>query len=202
MRTRPLALVATSALALALTACGTTSTDMADPTASPASATAEASTANAADVMFAQGMVPHHEQAIEMSDIILGKEGIMREVSALAKQIKDAQQPEIDTLEEWIDDWTNQHNDAGHMMDDDTMGGMNGRMSTAQLEELRDADGPAASRIFLEQMIIHHEGAIHMSRAHLAQGEHPGARDMSQSIIESQQAEIDIMRELLDQIRE
>ncbi|WP_278312373.1 DUF305 domain-containing protein [Lolliginicoccus levis] len=205
MSTRPLAFVATSALALALSACGATSTDTTTPTATPASSTAESTAANAADVMFAQGMIPHHEQAIEMSDIILGKDGIMPEVTALAQQIKDAQQPEIDTLNEWIGEWTDQHEDAGHMMDDgsmmddDTMGHMNGMMSTAQLDELRNADGPAASRMFLEQMIIHHEGAIHMARAHLGNGEHPGARDMSQGIIDSQQAEIDTMRELLDQ---
>ncbi|WP_149359470.1 DUF305 domain-containing protein [Lolliginicoccus suaedae] len=208
MRTRPLAIAATSALAIALTACGTTSTDTATPATSPASSTAESATANAADLMFAQGMVPHHEQAVEMSDIILAKDGIMPEVTALAQQIKDAQQPEIDTLQGWISEWTDQHDDAGHMMDDGTMmdedfmGGMDGMMSTAQLDELRDADGPAASRMFLEQMIIHHEGAIHMSRAHLGNGEHPGARDMSQGISDSQQAEIDTMRELLDQMGE
>ena len=60
---------------------------------------------NAADEMFATMMIPHHEQAVEMSDMILAKSDVDPRVLELAQQIKDAQQPEIDTMEGWLEDW-------------------------------------------------------------------------------------------------
>ncbi len=60
---------------------------------------------NDADVSFAAGMVPHHQQAIEMSDIILAKQGIDQRVVDLANQIKAAQGPEIATMQQWLTGW-------------------------------------------------------------------------------------------------
>ena len=53
---------------------------------------------NGTDAMFAQGMIPHHAQAVEMSDIILKQQGIDPRVTALATKIKAAQTPENDRL--------------------------------------------------------------------------------------------------------
>lgn len=58
-----------------------------------------------ADTHFAMMMIPHHQQAIEMSDIILAKQGIDPRVVDLAKQIKAAQDPEIETMQGWISQW-------------------------------------------------------------------------------------------------
>jgi uncharacterized protein (DUF305 family) len=60
---------------------------------------------NEVDVMFAQTMIPHHEQAVDMSDMVLSKSNINPEVTALAKQIKAAQQPEIDMMNAWLETW-------------------------------------------------------------------------------------------------
>lgn len=60
---------------------------------------------NEADVMFAQTMIPHHEQAVDMSDMVLSKSNINPEVTALAKHIKGAQQPEIDMMNAWLETW-------------------------------------------------------------------------------------------------
>jgi uncharacterized protein (DUF305 family) len=60
---------------------------------------------NQADIMFAQMMIPHHAQAVEMSDIVLAKPGLPAEITALATKIKDAQAPEIETMTGWLKTW-------------------------------------------------------------------------------------------------
>ena len=153
---------------------------------------ADASTeANAADVMFAQMMIPHHEQALEMSAIVLAKDGVDPEVAELAEQIAAAQGPEIDQLEAWLDEWGVPRMPGDHDM------GMNGMLTDAELDELEAADGASGSDLFLEQMIEHHEGAIDMAEAHQESGEHEGALELSAAIIETQAGEIERMRELL-----
>ena len=92
------------AVVFAAAACSDTGTDTGTTVAtSPATTSAsisadEAATHNPADVMFAQMMIPHHSQAIEMSDMLLAKQDIPAEVTALAEQIKAAQRPEIEQL--------------------------------------------------------------------------------------------------------
>lgn len=151
-----------------------------------------AATANPADVMFAQMMIPHHEQALVMSEIVLDEPGLDAEVAALAEQIRDAQAPEIAQLEDWLEAWGEPREaPAGHAH------GMDGMLSEAQLDELEAADAEAASTLFLEQMIAHHEGAVAMAEEHLAAGAHEGALALSQQIVDGQTAEIERMRELL-----
>ena len=147
------------------------------------------SEANAADIMFAQMMLPHHEQALEMSGIVLAKDGVDADVAELAEQIEAAQGPEIEQLESWLDEWGAPA--AGNDM------AMDGMLSEAELDELEAADGASASQVFLEQMIAHHEGAVAMAEEHLENGAHEGALAMSDAIIESQTTEITQMREML-----
>lgn len=178
-------------VAPALAACST-----ATPETPAASSAADA--AAPADVMFAQMMIPHHAQAVEMSTIMLDKEGMPTEVRELAQQIADEQEPEIAEMRGWLDDWgmpemgdmSDMGGHAGH-------GGMDGMLSDEQLDELRAATGDDAVRLFLEQMIAHHEGAIEMGRDVLDDGRHPDVRAFAERMIDAQQAEIDTMREWL-----
>lgn len=152
---------------------------------------------NDADVMFAQMMIPHHQQAVEMSDMILAKDGIDDGVLALAEDIKAAQQPEIEQLEAWLDAW------GADMPNMDSMAGMDhggGMMSEDDMAALEAASGVEASRLFLEQMIVHHEGAIEMAQDQVADGQNPDAVEMAQTIIDTQTAEITTMQELLTQL--
>jgi uncharacterized protein (DUF305 family) len=154
---------------------------------------------NDADVMFAQMMIPHHEQAIEMSDVILGKEGVDSEITDLATQIKEAQGPEIEQLSTWLDEWGAEQPDDSMDMDhgsmgDDSMGGM---MSEEDMQALEDAEGAEAGRLFLEQMIVHHEGAIEMAQTEVGDGAHDGAVEMAGAIIDGQSSEIQTMEGLL-----
>lgn len=191
------------AVGLTLAACGAdddaghdmdgmTGTGGASSSSDAPTGTGEDSPANAADVMFAQMMLPHHEQAIEMSDSLLAKEGISPGLVDLAEQIKAAQGPEIDTLTGWLDDW-GADPEAGADMDHD----MAGMLSAEDLQALEDATGPDAERLFLEQMVAHHEGAVEMAQAEVSGGRHAGAVEMAQAVVDSQTAEIQQMRDLL-----
>ena len=125
---------------------------------------------NMADSMFAMMMIPHHQQAVEMSDTILGKDGIDDQVQALAQQIKDAQAPEIELMQSWLTNWG--RSSSGDMSG---MGHGDGMMSDGDMAALEAADGAEAARLFLEQMIVHHEGAIEMAQTEQAEGEFPDA---------------------------
>lgn len=149
---------------------------------------------NAADEMFAAGMIPHHEQALEMADILLDKEGVDDRVVALAERIQAAQQPEIDLMTSWLEAW-GVDSDMGDMPGMDH--GSDGMMSDDDMVALDAASGEDASALFLEQMVEHHEGAIVMSEQELDNGENADALKLAQQIIDAQTAEITEMQDLL-----
>ena len=173
-------------VALTLTACGTTTPE----------STEEESTAifNEADVMFAQMMIPHHTQAVEMSDIILEKDGISAETIELADQIKAEQQPEIEQLEGFLDEWGVEPMSEDMSAMDHSMPGM---MTDDDLNALFDAEGSEAERLFLEHMTEHHEGAIDMANTEISDGENAEAIELAESIVTAQEEEIAQMDELL-----
>ncbi|WP_036453972.1 DUF305 domain-containing protein [Mycolicibacterium smegmatis] len=217
--------VALAASALVLTACSggstgsaTSSVNTSASVSSSVSTSAAASAHNDADVSFAQGMIPHHEQAVEMSDMLLGKQGVNPAVVSLAEKIKGAQAPEIEKMQGWLQQWgvsstpeTSSTDMPGHSMPGHDMsgggmgempamgGGGHGMMSEADMAALQNASGAEAGRLFLEQMIEHHEGAVTMAQQEIDNGQAPEAVEMARSIVSSQQAEIDEMRGLLNQ---
>lgn len=184
------AITLTALLALAGCAGTTSSGGMDDMPGMGSSASASpAADVNNADMQFTMMMIPHHEQAVEMADMILAKDGIDERVIVLAEQIKAAQGPEIDLMESWLDDWGTP---MGNM---DGMG--DGMMSDTDMQSLEDATGAEASRLFLEQMIVHHEGAIEMAQAEVDNGQNAEVIALAESIIASQTAEITTMEDIL-----
>ncbi len=191
-----------AAIAAALTAIATlTLTACAMPFMLGGSSTGVDGDQNAADVMFVEMMIPHHRQAVEMAEMILAKDGVDDEVIALAEQIRAAQDPEIVLMEGWLDDWglPSMDDDMGGMegMDHGGSGGMDGMMSDDQMAELASADAATGSRLFLELMIEHHEGAIVSAQEVIDDGSDPDVRTLAEQIVASQTAEIVTMRELL-----
>jgi uncharacterized protein (DUF305 family) len=184
-------------------------------TSAAAAATTTASAAEAhndADVMFAQHMIPHHQQAVEMSDMLLGKQGIDPRVTQLANQIKAAQGPEIEQMRGWLKQWGNppmpsmpsgsMPMPSGDMImpghgDMPGMSSGQGMMSEQDMTALQNAQGVEASKLFLTQMIRHHEGAIAMAQTEIKDGQYPPAVAMARSIVTSQQQEIDTMKGFL-----
>ncbi|MCV7154046.1 DUF305 domain-containing protein [Mycolicibacterium pyrenivorans] len=218
-----LCFVAATAVAatLTLSACGGSGNDpqtSAATSAAPSSAATGSDSAqdhNDSDVMFTQGMIPHHQQAIEMSDMLLAKPDIAPDVVTLANDIKAAQSPEIEQMQGWLDQWgvsgamppgEMPADMPGHDMPAHEMpggGGMpamtgHGMMSQADMAALRDAQGTEASRLYLTHMITHHEGAIMMAQQETDGGKYPQALELARAIMDSQQKEITTMREMLD----
>lgn len=147
-----------------------------------------------ADVDFVQGMIPHHQQAVEMADHVLAN-GVDPEVNALAAQIKDAQAPEIEQMTAWLDDWGQEVMDHGSM----DMSG-DGMMSESEMAEFNAASGAELDAMFLEMMIRHHEGAISMANTEIDDGSDADAITLAKAIVATQQTEIDEMKSLLDQL--
>ncbi|MBB0992416.1 DUF305 domain-containing protein [Dietzia sp. SLG510A3-30A2] len=217
-RTTLLLPAALTAVALTLSAC-TDSTDSTEaspaaPTTAAGATTSVAGTVasgqdeehSQADVMFAQMMLPHHQQAIEMSDIILAKSDIPADTTALAEKIKAEQAPEIDQMTTWLDQWGQPpgprdghrgHGGGGMPVMGNDMSMMDGMLSADELQQLFDAEGTDAARLYLEQMIAHHEGAIDMAQGEVADGTYPPTVALARSIIDTQQQEIARMREML-----
>ena len=193
-RTLRTSLIAAAVLttALTLSACGSPAAETPAADGNTGGSTASASAANAADVDFAQMMIPHHEQAVEMSDDLLGKHGTDPRVVALATEIKAAQEPEIAQLTDWLGEWGA---DLGGMSDMDH--GTDGMMSEADMMMLDSTSGADADQVFLELMIVHHEGAIAMAQTHLDEGKNADAQALSTAIVASQSAEIAVMTDLL-----
>ena len=154
---------------------------------------------NDADVMFAQMMIPHHEQAVQMSAVGLAKDGLSPEITELATQVKDAQAPEIETRTGWLDAW-GEPVEGHHMETADGEDGMDGMLSEDQMGELEAAEGEEAARMFLESMTAHHNGAVDMAQEEIENGENPEAIALAEDIVETQEAEIQEMKELLAEL--
>ena len=196
MRARPLALAAlTVTLVALLSACGS------DHSAPP-SAAISGSSGRAADIAFAQLMIPHHRQAIEMADLAPTRAS-SPQVKALAAQIKAAQDPEIAQMTVWLKSWgapsAMPGSDSSGMPGDDhssmDMGGVpvSGMMSAQTMDELEAATGQEFDRLWQQYMIGHHRGAIEMANQVLKASQDDAVKKLAQQIITAQQAEIDTM---------
>lgn len=179
------------AVALAVSGCGSS-----DSSSTSVDSAAEASSDfNDDDVMFAQMMIPHHEQAIEMSDIALDPAvGASEIVRDLATRIKGAQDPEIAQMTALLSQW-GQPLAMDESMDHSSM--MSGMLSLEDLASLSQTRGTDFDRAWVEAMIAHHEGAIDMAEDVLDSGVNGDIRALAEAIMSGQQAEIDEMKELL-----
>ena len=193
-KTKTVRLVASLvALGLALTACGGDDSDSG----------AASGDHNDQDVTFASEMIPHHAQAVQMSEMAV-ENAESQEVKDLAEDISAAQEPEIEQMSSWLEAWGEEVPDTGSGdMDGMDHGGMDGMedmpgmMSSDEMDELESASGSAFDEMFLSMMIEHHEGAIEMAQTEQADGEYPDAIDLAETIEETQASEIETMEELL-----
>ncbi|GAA1751459.1 DUF305 domain-containing protein [Kocuria aegyptia] len=202
------------ASALALAGCGTgiteqdtgTGTETSAPGATstaPASGEAISAEHNDADVMFAQMMLPHHEQAVDMSEMLLAKEDVPAETRDFAQQVIDAQGPEIERMNAMLAAWDAEPTADGEDMDGMDHGsdaGTDGMMTAEDMQALETAEGEDAARLYLEQMTVHHEGAVEMARDQVEQGQNPQALELARQVVEDQEAEIAEMERMLQEL--
>lgn len=150
---------------------------------------------NAADAAFAQNMIPHHEQAIEMAEMALDPTvGASDDVRALAEAIKAGQDPEIRQMRAWLGAWGQP--EMGEMEGHD-MSSMVGMMSMEDMDALAELTGADFDRAWLEMMILHHEGAVDMAETVRADGSNADVAALADRVIAAQTAEIATMEELL-----
>ncbi len=138
------------------------------------------------ETMFATMMIPHHQQAIDMSELALANSS-NADVKKLAQQIIDAQAHEIEQMQSWIDG-------HGHEVHDDH--DMMGMASEEDLARLKTLKSPEFDALFLNLMIVHHEGALDMVSM-LDGTDKAEAKELAQHIVEVQKAEIELMNQLL-----
>lgn len=198
-KSRAFAAVAASlALGVVLSACSNGADTAEDqPTSSQSESAAVTSEEhNDADVEFAQMMILHHQGALEMAVLAEGR-AQSEEVQQLASDIQFAQQPEIDLMTSWLETWGEESPSAEDDMDGmDHSGGHTGMADDDQMQQLEDA-GSEFDRMFLEMMIVHHQGAITMSEEEQANGLNQDALELAGKIVADQTAEIDTMEQLL-----
>lgn len=185
--------------AIVLTGCSGGATANNDTTAgSSASQTAQF---NDADVTFTQGMIVHHQGAIEMAQLADGRAqdpGVLD----LASRIKAAQDPEIKAMTGWLEAWGKPTSAAAT----DSMGGMNhgsggmGGGMAMDTTALKAASGKEFDRMWLQMMTEHHKGAVDMSKTEIADGKSVDAVNLAKQIVTSQSAEIQEMQTLLTKI--
>ena len=142
-----------------------------------------------ADVMFLQMMIPHHQQAVDMSTLALEKT-TNPQLRDLATRIKSAQTSEIAQMKKWLSD-AGASEDPGH-----SMSGMGGMLSATEYAALKSATGTTFDRLWLEGMIGHHDGAIHMTNM-IEDAENPEIKVFGENVVKVQSAEIKEMRGIL-----
>lgn len=199
MKYRSISIIATVSV-LGLAACGSdttvsTATQQASASDTTAGTPAAGASFNPADVTFAQGMIPHHEQAVEMADMALDpKIGAGESVRDLASRIKNGQNPEIEMMNGWLGAWgQTMPMDMGPGQD---MASMDGMMSAQEMISLDAMTGPAFDKTWIEMMIRHHQGAIAMAQTVKAGGLNTDVLALADQVITAQQGEIAEMNTL------
>jgi len=172
-------------LPIALAGCAGASTETPSATAT---ATATASLFSGADIMFAQMMIPHHQQAVDMGTLAETR-AKSPEVKALAAKIKAEQAPEIAQMKGWLKA-ANAPLEMGHDM------GMGGMLTAKQMNALKNASGAEFDKLYITGMIGHHQGAIHMAEM-VVDSNNAEASKLGKAIIASQTAQVVYLQKLL-----
>ena len=191
--------IALTTTALLLGACGSSDMGSMDMGSSDSSSVdmgysiPESADFNDADVMFAQMMIPHHEQAIEMSDIALDPStGASAAIIALATQIKGAQDPEISQMKNLLTTW-GMPTEMGSM-DHSSM--MEGMLSLEEMDTLGQLKGAEFDKAWAKGMIAHHEGAIAMANDVVAHGKNSEILALANAVASGQSIEIETLKPL------
>jgi len=197
-------------VALALTACGSTSSSTSVPpivqmTGNSVAEPTPMSTSihNSTDTQFSQMMIVHHQGAVQMAQQAADR-AVTYEIRALGKRIVADQAPEIELMSGWLTTWGESApsgldgaRDTGMTHSSMQVDGMDQSAATANLN-LRS--GKDFDRQFLTLMIAHHQSALDMAKIEQARGLNADAVKLSGNIATSQTAEMDEMRSMIDRL--
>lgn len=145
-----------------------------------------------ADIMFAQMMIPHHQQAVDMGTLAETRAQDPA-VKAIAAKIKSEQAPEIAQMKGWLKA-ANASLDMGHDM------GMGGMMTATQMSTLEKSTGASFDKLYVQGMIGHHEGAIHMAQM-VVDSNNAEAKALGAAIISSQTKQVAELKLILSGLK-
>ncbi|HTY28143.1 MAG TPA: DUF305 domain-containing protein [Mycobacterium sp.] len=189
--TRIVAGIAALATAVVLSSCSK-SAEHGDHAASSTTTSEQVAAHNGEDVMFAQMMIAHHQQALDLAALVPDR-STNPSVVKLATTISGEQQPEITAMKALLLQWdVDPATASGH-------GGMTmqGMVEDATMAKLDSLKGAEFDTLWLQTMIGHHQGAIEMANTEIAKGQSTDMITMARNIVTAQQAEIDQMKQML-----
>jgi uncharacterized protein (DUF305 family) len=199
------ALLAAVATALLLSSCTSPASDgrTDHEHGTESSAAAQPAGFNADDVAFATNMIPHHQQAVQMSALVPAR-STDPAVIKLAADIAAAQGPEIETMKVFLVQWSDGSGAGGQERSDSGNGGghgghdmaMHGMVDAATMKKLESLKGNEFDTLWLESMIGHHRGAVEMANAEIANGASADAKSLARQIVTAQEAEIKQMKQM------
>ncbi len=134
---------------------------------------------------FLKGMIPHHQEAVDTAKEVIARGGSTPEIKKLAEDIIAAQEKEIAMMKEWYQAWYGE----AYVADPKDYKPMMRDLSTLR--------GAALDKVFLEDMVMHHMGAIMMAQSVQPYLENQEITDLTKAIMETQTAEIELMRQML-----
>lgn len=138
---------------------------------------------------FIEHMIPHHQEAIDTAGEVLERGGTTKEIRDLMNSIITAQTAEIDSMKTWYETWYGELNEDSGTYE-------------PMMRELENLSGAELDRVFLEDMIMHHMGAIMMARSVQPYVEHNEIAELTQNIVTTQSAEISQMRQMLQNLKD
>ena len=148
---------------------------------------------SSADIMFLQMMIPHHQQAVDISELAIATSKDA-ELIALATDIRDGQSAEIIQMKSWLSK-ANADIDMGHSMGD-SMGGM---LDDQELADLETATGTSFDLLWLKGMTNHHVGALHMSTM-IRDARNAEIKRFGENVISAQTAQIEQMKIMIKRL--
>lgn len=149
---------------------------------------------NDADVDFATEMIGHHADAILMANVTIGRDGLDPEIARLAEEIRVTQTKELDALSDRLAEWgepvpeTGFATGDGHTHEEQDHG--------ADVEALTEATDADFERLWLEEMVAHHQGALRLTETVLSSGKDAEVADLAERIAIGQEAQVEQMRAL------
>ena len=186
-----LSIVLASSLALTLSGCGLVTVAESDHMNHGSMTPDATGDFSSVDLMFAQMMIPHHQQAVDMGTLAESR-AANSEVKAISNQIKNEQAPEIIQMRSWL-------TKANVDLDDSHDMPMDGMLTPEQMQALTEASGAEFDRLYVEGMIAHHEGAIVMAQM-VVSSSNTEVQALAESIIDQQNQQIIELKALLKEI--
>ncbi len=169
------------------------------PESPSSSSPASANTGSPADIAFLQDMVVHHQQALDLTAMVRGQSTEPALVT-LADQIAAQQRTELQGCQAQLLQWEVPDGKSSRHDADQDATDIPGMVDQPTIDKLRNLRGPAFDKLWLHSMIDHHRGAITMAHNEIEHGESPEAISIARSLAARQQAEIDRMNQLLEEL--